>query len=352
MFAPPNTRTEAAVNEGNPKADATPAAVDANKTIDTEVIKLSSVVQHHDQELDSLLVKFDELLALVPGEEASNKTADKVKGLLTSSKDNMKSAEESYKKLVSEVSVYTDETKKNTQKQASEKLWKTLKKKSDSLQAKVEDFLDKVPKPAPNKPSIPLERLPLPKYSGNKTEYHQFKLNFEKHVKYDDEDERVLALKQRCLSKEADRVRIANCQTLSDCWKQLDGEHGSVETIVCDILNNWNNLKPPYNDIQFVNFVEKIQAGVKCLESLQSMHELSSSAVREIVKKLNNEMRNEVSKLITSNNDKDKKTQTIVLDFLAQQKKSAQWRNSNAPAAPGRAADHDDTEGHEGTDSS
>ena len=329
-------------NEGNPRADATPAAVDTNKNIDTEVIKLSSVVQHHDQELDSLLVKFDELLALAPGEEASNKTADKVKGLLTSSKDNVKSAEECYKKLVSEISVYTDEVKKNTQKQASEKLWKTLKKKSDSLQSKVEDFLEKVPKPTSSKPSIPLERLPLPKYSGNKTEYHQFKINFEKHVKYDDEDERVLALKQRCLSKEADRVRVANCQTLSDCWEQLDGEHGSVETTVCDILNTWNNLKPPTTDVQFVNFVEKIQAGVNCLESLQSMHELSSSAIREIVKKLNKEMRNEVSKLITSNTDTSRKTQTIVLEFLAQEKKSAQWRNSNAPKTS-PAADNDTT---------
>ena len=115
-------------NDGNPRTEATPpAAADADKGIDTEVTKLSSIIQHHDQELDSLLVKFDKLPA--PSGETTSKTSEAVKSLLDSSKENMKSAEESIKKLVSEISVYEDAGKKNEQQQTCDKLWQTLKKK-------------------------------------------------------------------------------------------------------------------------------------------------------------------------------------------------------------------------------
>ena len=58
--------------------------------------------------------------------------------------------------------------------------------------------------------SIPLERLPLPSFKGTKMEYLRFKQDFRKHVKYETKGEKMLALKTKCLTKSADKQRIAN----------------------------------------------------------------------------------------------------------------------------------------------
>merc|ERR1711994_53324 len=125
----------------------------------------------------------------------------------SASKNNINSAEDAVKKMFSEISVYSNEAKKNNQHQKCDQLWNNIKKKSESLDASVELFIDQIPKPSVSstKNTIPLERLPLPKFSGKTTEYNQWKINFLKHVKYDTEDERVLALKQRCMVTSEDR---------------------------------------------------------------------------------------------------------------------------------------------------
>ena len=309
-----------------------PPAVDPDKLIDKEVVKMASMVEHHERELDKLIASFSELALAPPTAETASKSSDVAKKYLSASKNNINSAEDAVKKMFSEISVYSNEAKKNNQHQKCDQLWQKIKKKSESLDASVEQFIDQIPKPSVSstKNTIPLERLPLPKFSGKTTEYNQWKINFLKHVKYDTEDERVLALKQRCMVTSEDRERVANCQSLEDCWVKLDAEYGSVETTVCDIFTSWNNLKSPTNDQQFVKFVDKIENGVSCLKSLDSMDELSSAAIRGIVNKLDKEMKKEVSKLITTNNDPSVKTQTIVLEYLAAEKKSEQWRNSNA----------------------
>ena len=65
--------------------------------------------------------------------------------------------------------------------------------------------------------SIQLERLPLPTFGGKKMEYLRFKQEFDKHVKYETEEQKILALKTKCLLKNSDKQRIANEDTLASC---------------------------------------------------------------------------------------------------------------------------------------
>ena len=59
-----------------------------------------------------------------------------------------------------------------------------------------------------------LERLPLPVFEGNDMDYLQFKKDFQIHVNYGSEHEKVHALKIKCLKKAEDKRKITNLDTL------------------------------------------------------------------------------------------------------------------------------------------
>ena len=80
-------------------------------------------------------------------------------------------------------------------------------------------------------------------------------IELKKYVKYESEEERMLALKTKCLIKNADKFRIANETTLDDCWIKLDQEYGDIDTLVADIFTQWSNLKSPNNDAQVIKFM-------------------------------------------------------------------------------------------------
>ena len=79
--------------------------------------------------------------------------------------------------------------------------------------------------------SSTLERLPLPVFKGTKMEYLRFKEEFKKQVSYDQEGDKVIALKQKCLSKEKDKRRVANELTLQGCWDRLDEIYGDIRSL-------------------------------------------------------------------------------------------------------------------------
>ena len=54
--------------------------------------------------------------------------------------------------------------------------------------------------------------------------YLRFKQEFEKHVKYEGDEEKMLALKTKCLTKSYDKQRVANEVSLSDCWDKLNSK--------------------------------------------------------------------------------------------------------------------------------
>ena len=321
--------------------------VNPDQVIDRELKKMKTVMDHHITEFDKMLTKLSKLV--IPSAENLPKAKKAVDDIVESSKENKKAAEEIYKKAVAEISCYSAPAKINEENKNFEKIWLNVNKKSDVIAQQVTEHLDKFPKPVSTtetevKSSIPLERLPLPKFSGKKVDYNRFKQDFKKHVKYSSEDEKVLALKEKCLQKNADKEKIANCATLERCWQRLDAEYGNIETTVCDIFRGWRNLKPPQNDSQFVFFMDQIENGVACLESLDCKNELTSSSIINIEEKLNERMQLEISKLVTNKSDPEKKTQDIVLEYLALEKISAQRRLANkAPSNNVKKGKDDET---------
>ena len=289
-----------------------------------------SVLQHYCNELQKIFENLPEVND--PNVPISTEMIALSKEQLTLSKSVHNSAEAIYLKVIAEISVYESNDKITAQRSKADQFWAKVLKYSNEVKANSAKVLPSAPykeHTKQSKSSIPLERLPLPKFSGRKTEYSRFKLDFERHVKYDTEEECLLALKQKCLVKQADKDRVANEIALKKCWDRLDNEYGNLETTICDIFTSWRNLKSPVNDKQFVEFMNQIENGVACLQALDSMHELSASAVINIEEKLDLRMQKEISKLITTNTDPTKKRKDIVLTYLSEEKKATQLRVSN-----------------------
>jgi hypothetical protein len=66
----------------------------------------------------------------------------------------------------------------------------------------------------------------------------------------------VLALKTKCLTKPADKQRVAHAMSLEECWIVLDEKYGDVETVVAETLSSWEGLKPK-TDAEIVKFVQQ-----------------------------------------------------------------------------------------------
>ena len=306
---------------------APPVAANPDLIIDKEIMKLQSVLEFHSGEVLKLEKKLNDVTLATP--DPTNETVKCVKEALIKSKSIEKAAEEIYLKSIAESSVYADKEKQASQRSLVDTKWKTISEKIEAFQVNGSVYVSKLStiEVSNTMNTTPLERLPLPKFSGKSVDYIRFKLEFNKHVTYKTEAERVLAMKEKCLPKK-DKDRVANKQSIEGIFDVLDDHYGGTNTTVCDVFKGWRALKMPETDQQIVDFVEVIENGVACLEALDAKNELSTSAVMDIEEKLNKRMRMDVSKLIT-NKDESTKIQDIIIKFLNEEKKSAQHRISN-----------------------
>ena len=154
----------------------------------------------------------------------SSYEVEDMKNLLEDLRTAGKTAKPLYIKLAVEISKYGDEQKKKTKTEEMENSMKKLQEEISLFVKKGQEYQSKftptVPAPviqpqaAVHSKNIPLERLPLPTFKGNKTDYLRFKKEFEQHVKYESQEERMLALKTKCLLKAVDKKRVANELTL------------------------------------------------------------------------------------------------------------------------------------------
>ena len=305
------------------------AAETADQRIDKEVKKFTSILEHHQTSMEKFVNDINNIE--VQNQVPTRKSVDEVKLLLSKIADHHKGAEEVYKSILAEISIYSSDAKIKTVKDEKGKVWNNFEKELDAIKAKVDQYEEKLPKEKETKSSIPLERLPLPKFDGSKMSYQRFKVAFEKHVNYDTPTENLLALKERCLLKSADKERIANMVTLDECWKVLDAEYGDTETTVCDVFKQWRALKTPTSDKEIVKFVDTVENGVSCLKALNSSSELTASAVVTLEEKLDKEMQKEVSILIVREKakDKNKTRMDVVIQYLREVKAAAQLRTTN-----------------------
>ena len=237
-----------------------------------------------------------------------------------------KTAEALYIRLAVEIAKYSEEQKRKDKTEEAEIAIKNLQSKSSILTRKGEEYISKlIPSiPAPDQiqtsirqRNIPLERLPLPTFKGNKMDFLRFRQEFEQHVKYESQEERMLALKTKCLLKAADKKRVANELTLSGCWKKLDDEYGDIDTLVAEIFSKWSKLKAPTTDKDFIAFVEEIEHGLSALTSLGHEKEMDSSYSSVMLEqKLSSRLKNEFSKSFISEESPNKNRMKSLLKFI------------------------------------
>ena len=259
--------------------------------------------------------------------------------------DNLNKAEKAaqavYIKLAVEITNYEDVNKMKKEAEMFQTAWRNLQSRANLLILKGKDYNNKLVRIHKHVPtssassgsshrSSPLERLPLPVFKGVKLEFLRFKQEFDKHVKYESEEEKMLALKTKCLLKAADKQRVCNESTLADCWKKLDDEYGDIDTLVADIFTTWNKLKPPVNDHQFIKFIEQIDNGVSCLKALGHEKELDSSYSSVMLEnKLSIRLKHEFSKSFTAESSPNKNRMKSLMTFLLAEKKAAHLRSCN-----------------------
>ena len=189
-----------------------------------------------------------------------------------------------------------------------------------------------------------LERLPLPVFHGNDMEYLRFKQDFQTHVRYDTENERVHALKTKCLKKAEDKRKVANLDTLSECWDILDQKYGDKNVLVTKMLNTWDQFKTPRNDTEFVKFVEDVEEHVSIIKKVRSPGEIHSDlyAVKLESKLPEYELKvytQECSQSgISSGDDRMK----YLLTFLSNQKKACNLRLANVPRTDKKKKEKED----------
>ena len=305
------------------------AVTDPDLVIEKDVKKMASNLEHFVTSLDKIRKDVNDLSLAVPA--PTEKSVAEMKDFLKSSENTYKRAEDSFLQILAETSAFQSAEKLRENKEKYDNTWKQTQTKIKSMKEVINSYIDKF-KPVASasvSSSTPgLERLPLPKYDGNKLGYARFKLDFERHVTYETEERRVLALKERCLTQREDRDRVANQDSLEDCWKVLDAEHGDTETTVCDVFKQWRALKSPSTDKQMRDFVSKIENGVACLNALKCAKELTASAVVSIEEKLPKKMQDEISDLIVQKKPEQTRME-IVMNFLRVKKSAAQLRISN-----------------------
>ena len=308
--------------------------IDPEEDIDKAVTETKKNVLIFTSKVDS--VEEEMLKLFTDNPEPSSQDADDMVALLAKLNEFKDNLHTYSVKLGLEGANYFDQNKAKETSEAAKNDWKTKKAQIDCLQRKGKEYLSKAQPsvPPPNHQSrarnIPLERLPLPTFKGNKIDYLRFKQDFKNHVKYESEGEKMLALKTKCLVKYPDKQRVSNMMTLQECWDKLDEEYGDIDTLVAEVFSTWENLKPPTNDPQFIKFVESIENGVSLLKSLGHEKEMDSSySAVMLEKKLPVRLQQEYSKSFSSDKGTAKDRMQFLLKFLKLEKQACHLRTSN-----------------------
>ena len=251
-----------------------------------------------------------------------------------------------------------DAIQKSSIKEESEKEWDVFKRHIDKLIKRGKDFCSTFqsrpsassyisPSPTASSPikKLNLERLPLPTFNGLKTDYLRFKKAFKTHVNYETEAEKVLALKTKCLTKSFDQEKIANLDSLEECWNVLDKKYGNVPTLVSEIYTTWKNLKMPTTDEQFVKFAESIERGSFTLKSMDFYDKMDNCYLTiEMECKLNETLRREYSKKYLKPDADPLKRWENFLTFVDEEKVAAEARIASFSAITTPKKENDDSE--------
>ena len=256
-------------------------------------------------------------------------------------------------KISMEIINLSTEEKQNLSKNMLASKLKDLTNNVEQIQTKCDAYLDIVvdesaPKSLSSKSADSthstadrLERLPFPRFSGKRVDWLFFKQMFLTHVKYPDEAKRVLALKEKCLSKR-EKELISKETTLSGCWRKLDAEFGGEASLAREVISQMRSLKTPSNDKQMITFVDSVQNGVSSLRSISNGETYLPTLCLIIEEKLEDETQKAYYRELAKEGEES--TYTLLLDFLSREKDTASFRKStNSTQKKGKEDDEVET---------
>ena len=152
--------------------------------------------------------------------------------------EKWRNADNSYTDLCGDVATYDNQQKTTDKQRQADQVFGLIKRKFSDINKRRDDYLDKEVANTNSNSNTHLKKLSPPTFSGKKIDYVRFKFEFEQHVTYKDEKNKVLCLKEECLLKQEDKDKVANQYTMADCWDKLDAEHGGPTETVNEIFKS------------------------------------------------------------------------------------------------------------------
>ena len=327
------TNVEQVVADSAPKK---PDLDDDVEEIKREMNMLKGEYSHIESEINEL--KHD-----YPSPDLNN--METMKDYLKVTYELRKKVNSSYNLLIYEGAKYTDKTKQESILKEAEDFKEMYEEKLKGLKTVGNVYCDQYTpdvlidhnvdsRPVNNSSSnasssskVNLQRLPLPTFDGTKLNYLRFKKNFEDHVKYPTEKERLLALKESCLTCVFDKNKVRDLDSVKKCWDVLDSHYGDKDALEVEVYASWERLKTPKSDAEIVKFIDTVEDGMALLDSLGKEDEKTnnSSAALSIERKLPSKLRLEYAKSFTSRSSEDTTVRMVnLLNFLKQEKKAYQ----------------------------
>ena len=175
-----------------------------------------------------------------------------------------------------------------------------------------------------------MEKVRLPLFSGSIKEYPQFKADFKKHVMPTISETNAPYVLRSCLSNEPlERVKNVD-DDLKEMWACLDEKYGDpakVTDVIISEIQNFKSIKDGDNH-KFLEFISIIENAYRDLCRLGIEHKITTTSLVGIIeKKLPENIKDELAKLISVEADKKNKF-SILLKFLLQQKKAIEYKLS------------------------
>ena len=183
----------------------------------------------------------------------------------------------------------------------------------------------------PNSNKLKLERMKLPTFSGHVREFARFKSDFEQYVEPKLNASDVPYVLKTCLQGEPYDI-VKNLEDNSQLiWNRLCERYGTPIKVVKSVLDDIRmySALEDRDDIGFLKFVQKIEAGLNDLRRLGLELELcNSNVISEIEKKLPPTIRREWSTKVIENEKENSFEDKFneLFEFLKHQRNALEYR--------------------------
>lgn len=162
-------------------------------------------------------------------------------------------------------------------------------RKDDSKKKSVVDWLDSTPDPEPNTNLWRhLEKIPLPKFSGDKTKYEEWKARFKACVESTNAPRMYKLVRLRSLLRgEAEDLLEGlgwGAPDYESAWRILEREYGGDARFLSHQFTIMRDLKQVRSTEDFVKFARKLNSCVTTLENRERFEDLGAGMLYSVVK--------------------------------------------------------------------